>query len=320
MTWGGGIIYMNMMKGENKMKKTMMFAFMLLACLLVMPNVYAATEYPTVENITNENTLKEGKVTVTGSGTDAITITVENAKFKLLSEGEQGENRPDNYAWAGLRFTMPENATNVKIGGQQETPQTNKFDEYFGFNVQELKEAAQKKENFSKSWDLTWGSSNENKVTITLVVKPESTTLIKKEDTTEEWNETNYLAESKQVKLEVHVVKTNGEAGEEYTEYYYHDKGAKLTQKDLLAKLGVSSKYALKGIYGSDAKTAFDFSKELNDNTKIYVYYVEKAKETSSQAADEENPSTSDSLLIYVSLGVVALVTALGTGLYLRRN
>ncbi len=319
---------MNTMKGEIKMKKKIIFVLMLVACLLVMPNVYAATtEYPTVENITNEDTLKKGEVTVTGSGTNSIIITVKDAKFKLLADGEQGEDRPDDYAWTGLRFTMPDDATNIKIADKSETASAPDytFDEYFGFNVAELQEAAKNKKDFSKSWVLTWGEPEENKVTITLIVKPESTTLLNKTSDEESWNETKYLEVSNQVKLSTYVTTTHateeGLFGDEYLVDFYLPKGTKLTEKSLLAKLGIGSEYVLEDIYGEDGKTAFDFSKPLNENTTVRVYFsIKSSKKEETKAKDEENPSTSDSLLVYASLGVVALVAAMGTGLYLRRN
>ena len=55
------------------------------------------------------------------------------------------------------------------------------------------------------------------------------------------------------------------------------------------------------------------------DDEEVIIEYKKPVVEAVANE-EEDNPSTSDSLLIYVSLGVVALASALGTGLYLRRN
>ena len=299
------------------MKKTIMFALMLLACMLLIPSAFAETvTYPTVENITNVDTLKDGEVSVSGSGTDTILITVENAKFKLLGDG--GVSRPDDYAWVGLRFTMPDDASNVKIAGQTEEvdSSSHKFDKYFGFNLKSLEDAAAKKEDYVKTWDLTWGEGDTNKVTIKLVVKTASTTLEAKENEQESWNEEKYLEESKQNKLTYRVTcDVNAEICTSYEDVMYYDKDATkdAIEAQLRKLVGAKAKnLVIEGIY-SDEKmtTVYDFEK---DSAKTaYVKLTVKVNE------NEANPSTGDNLLTYVSLSVVALTGTLGTSLYLKK-
>ncbi len=298
------------------MKKTLMFVLMLAVCFLVMPVALADTEYPTVTDITNSDTLKSGKVSLSEIKDGTLTVTVANAEFKLLGEGEHSENRPDNKAWVGLHFVFPENTKDWKIG--EPAYGSKEFDEYFGFDLDKLKEAAEAKTDYEKSWTLTWKETEgevEHSLKIKLVVKPESVVLLDKtEENKEDWNEAEYLKESKQVKVIVSYINESDPSIGSGTAFYW-TKSTKITEKEILTKLGVSSNHTIKGIYtDTTKKTAFDFSKPLEGNTTIYVYYVEKAK-----AKDEKNPATGDNLLTYVSLSVIALTGALGTGLYLKK-
>lgn len=306
------------------MKKTMMFVLMLLACLLVMPAVYAAEDqYPTVENITNENTLLDGEVQVIGGGSSSILIVVKDAKFKLLAHDADGTERGvenDDKAWVGLRFTMPEGATNVKIDGNEETlDENNKFDEYFGFDLEMLNKTVEDKfDSYSKTWNLTWGDEDANKVVITLDVYLPSITLVAKDSDTISWNEEKYLETANKVKLTINQnVTWRDGSSNKYTFDLYFDKGAKLTEEYIASLMMGSDLYFLGAYKDEAAKTKFDYSKALDTNTTIYVRFsetkpVEKTK-------DEKNPATGDNLLTYVSLSIIALTGALGTGLYLKK-
>ncbi len=300
------------------MKKTMMFVIMLAAFFLVMPAVNAAeVEYPTVDDITNANTFRSGTVTVSDIVDGTLTITVENAEFKLLGVGDAGELRPDNYAWVGLHFTFPENTENWKI--DTESYDGNEFDEYFGFNVANLTSAAQNKKDYEATWDLKWDVKDtgptENTLTIKLVVKPENVTLVNRDAETEDWNETGYLTASNQVKVEFRALCPE-EVGNDYSDYLYLPTNGKVTEKEVRAlaslKKYLGNKYEIEGFYSDAGRTKkFDFSKEIATNTIVYIKMA--------VVKEEKNPATGDNLLTYVSLGVVALMGTLGTVVYLKK-
>ena len=297
------------------MKKTIMFIIMLAVCFLVMPVALADTKYPTVTDITNPDTLMSGNVSLSDIKDDTLTVTVENAKFKLLDKDTTGANRPlDNGAWIGLHFAFPEETKEWKIGEETSYPD-NEFDEYFGFDLERLKTAAQNKEDYTATFTMTWKETTEGEaehsLNIKIVVKPESVVLVDKTEDKENWNETEYLKESVQVKFTT-IVEYNGATAEESA---YVDKGSAMVseaevRKGLEELLGKD--IVVVGFYSDAAMTKkFDFSQKLDENTILYVKLADAKKET--------NPATGDNLLTYVSLSVVALTGALGTGLYLRK-
>ncbi len=329
------------------MKKTIMFmAVFLLSMFIVMPVHAEEAKYTAlsdVEVLDVADSFIEGEepaYTIEGNGTENVVITIDSLALKMVPK-DPGAGKTIDAGWAGVRVYAPKG---IKIedlkkskydhGGREgdstaswwdsrdskTLPETQAEGQYFDFYMAVtediLKQFSEKKSNFSYTYRMDWDGDKTFDQTVKVIFASNGITL-QDLDTNQNkvlWNEEKYLETSKQVKLSVVVAKSQKDSGEvEPAKSYYYDKGAKVDQKELLAKLGVSSKYTLKGIYADETrKTAFDFSKPLENSTTIYVDYVLKTKE-------ETNPATGDNLLTYVSLGVIALIGALGTSLYLRK-
>ena len=105
--------------GHKNMKNKIMFIIVaLFSIMLLVPHkVSAETAYPTVTNDTKADTLVEGTgdIKVEGSGTNAVTVTVNAGEFKLLEGGASqagavDSTRPAGYAWIGLHFAFRYNS------------------------------------------------------------------------------------------------------------------------------------------------------------------------------------------------------------------
>ena len=144
----------------------------------------------------------------------------------------------------GLHFEFAEGVESVEIGPQgndfdskKTTFNSNEFTEYFGFDLDALKEAAAKKEDYKKVAIAKWTVGEvKHELTINLIVKPENITVYEKDsdvddegDNKELWNETEYLKESKQV-----IINYNLLVGEDTTKMtVYWDKETPLTIEDI---------------------------------------------------------------------------------------
>ena len=298
---------------------------MLAVCLLVVPSVYAdgEAEYPTVTNATKSDSLLEEDLdifNIEGSGTSEVTIDVGSATFQLLGDGatEGVENRPEGYTWIGLHFKMPENATSVEIEGEtDEKYNEREFDEYFGFNAEELKDAVTRNKDaktMTKTFELTWQKDGEPKTqTINIVIDLESVVILEQDSEEDAWDYEIYHKTKGDVAIELDIF-YSGEKLPSAVDVYYVPKDSKITAASIREnwKDFLGSIYEFEGYYSDIAMTKkFDFSKPLTDDIVIYIKMVDVKKET--------NPATGDNFLTYVSLSVVALTGALGTGLYLRK-
>ena len=314
------------------MKKTIMFIIMLFACVLLMPSVYADDgEYATVEDITNQDTLKTGKNGVlTGEGTNEVTLTYSEAAFEILATGDV-VGRPNNKAFVGIHITMPSGSKEIKITTQSpnhvdDMGVQQSFDKYFGFDENDLKTAAKNKNGVLKrTYVLSWKESNETQMTqtINIVIEPEQIAVFQEgqydaEDNSKAlWNEEKWseevpkihltlipVVDGKEVKLEEDV------APEVPVNYTFNSTDVKALEESVIEELK-DTKVKFVGFY-TDAKlkNKYDWTTKEADLTVYMAFETIK---------DETNPATGDNLLTYVSLSVVALTGALGTGIYLKK-
>lgn len=113
-------------------------------------------------------------------------------------------------------------------------------------------------------------------------------------------------------KITITIAAAITENGETVTENIYTVVGSKgnVLDEDAVAELedllgDIGEGYKLVGYYSdSELKNKFDFSKEMNDNTTIYMSFVKDAA-----PVKEENPKTSDMnlALILTSLGLASV-------------
>ncbi len=260
------------------MKKKIMFAFMLLACLLVMPNVYAAA--PTLEEVTpifpTDATVNNGQPVVTKNG-NTTTVTFKAMELKMVA-ADPSIGRMGEASWLGVKVVAPKEltvdqlkkttfrsvswkgteSTDKSFWQLQDTPQadresqekTHYIELYARVNEEILTAATKDNKEIVQSWNINWAGDKSVVQTINIVFKAEDIISVEKTESDEKvWDETKY----EEVKKEAAAEKA-------------------------------------------------------------------KQKPVVETEAEEENPSTSDNLLIYTSLSVVALISTLGTGLYLRKN
>ena len=314
------------------MKKTIMFIIMLLACVLLMPSVYAdASDYATIEDITNSDTLKTGKNGVlTGEGTNEVTLTYSEAAFEILATGDV-VGRPNDKAFVGIHITLPEGSTEIKIKTQGTENEDNMgsqlaFDKYFGFDATDLAGAASDNNGVLKrTYELSWKKNGETPMTqtINIVIEPEQIVLFPEkqydgeDDSKALWNEEKWSEEVPKIHLTLipvvdgKEVKTEEKIAPEVPVNYTFSSTYIKALEEFAREELKDTNIKFVGFY-TDAKlkNKYDWKTEEEDLT-VYMAF-ETIKE-------EKNPATGDNLLTYVSLSAIAFIGALGTGLYLKK-
>ncbi len=219
------------------MKKLRLVAISLVLMFVAVLGVRAEVTYPEVTDATATNS-SSADAEIVGTKSSVVTVTVNSGEWNLLNDGTgESVSRPAGYTWVGLNFKWDSAVTDVKIDTTNETLDvTHAFTEYFGFNLEEVKAAAAKGENLTKTFTLTWTEGSENgTLTINLVVEPAKITMVDKStvptSTTPVWNETIYNETVEEHTHEV-VVETdsNGEV-EVYPENALEGKEVVLTVK-----------------------------------------------------------------------------------------
>ncbi len=307
--------------------------------LISIPTVHALTretsttlKFAEVEDITNANTHMSGVGTLEGSGTANVTLTYSTGEFKLLpgaSEEESGTTeRPANYAWIGLRIKLPKATTKYSINGGEEVETKvgyDEIDEYFGMDVATFTKASQAGEDIVFNYKVEWIDSEEKSLiqNIKVIVKPEGVTLYDQDGLTKKWTEEEYLKESGQVKLTVTGKYDSEQDGFSVGDTVYVKKGkiSKETVDEVIdSLLGENKKHLTAGGYYSDydLKNAFDFSKDVEDDTNIYVNLVVPTVEE-TKPDQEKSPATGDNILTVVAVAGMTLVAILGTMVALKK-
>lgn len=313
------------------MKKLLFSIVILIMAFVIIPNVSAEeVEYPEIENDLTSSSYKGGDAPViVGSKTGTVTITVSNATYQLdeAKAGSGHDNRPANIAWVGLKFTMPEGATDVKIEGDLDARYTGTFTEWFGFDVAKL--TAVGKNSYERTFTISWQDAEHQpqEQKFTLVVIPSTVTLLKmSQPSVEDWNEEHYLENTSQIKLTYHLVYENEELPMGAGTYFYLDKtsaaGQLATRLNLLQEEEIDPKYAVAGYYTDlTMTTEFDVTTITGNEGDIYIKLVnakgveEREEETTPGA---KNPNTAD-INIGLLLGLIT-ISGIGTAYTIKKR
>ena len=292
------------------MKKLRLFVVAMFAMVAMFAAVKVNAEditYPTVEDATATDSLSNSgdKPTIGGSNTAKVTVTVDKGEWTLVDYNKTDEStvegRDNGYTWVGLKFTMPTGATNVKIGSTEETPNSNSFIEYFGFNEEEVKEATKAGHDLVKTFTLTWKKdSTDYSQTIELVVKADKITLKgDDEDTTQVWDQEKYTQSfAEGVQERTHKVTISDQI-----------KNGTVTVDEETALEGSEVTLTVKPAEGYELDTLTVTDKdskavEVKDNK--FTMPNSDVTVVATFKKVEQNPQTGDNILIYGIIGIVS--------------
>ncbi len=296
-------------------KKLLLLTFTFALSIIFIPNVHALT-LEKVELLQPEDTYIEGTPKVEGNGTTEVTITYEQASFRMV-EKDLSIHRDEDGAWAGVRVYAPKDLTNDQLQKAQyrhsttEEQYTNWWEnrdskskeceqdkiyyfDYYGFITKDiLEQFAQTKSSFRYTWLIDWDGDKVDDQTVNLIINPQGMTLydLKKNNNNEPiWAEEEYLEASNQVKVTYNVTidKNSG-----FSHFLYVDKNTKLeegTLRKILEENYPTESYEILGYYTEDTMDEeFDFSQPLTENTTIYVNIGSK-----EVIEEDKGPDTAD--------------------------
>lgn len=266
-----------------------------------------AADYPTVTDATKTDVIPAGShIKINGSEESVVTVTVDSGDWHLI-DNTTDPTRPVGYTWIGLNFAMPAGAKNIKIGDDDSYGSNSNFTEYFGFNLDEIKDAIDALiPNLTKEFKLEWqdNDSKDYSQIIRIVVEFDKITL--KDDYTEHhsgaeiWNNDLY-EETKETAEETHTHKI----------IVVSEHGKVEVVETALMGIEVILKVTPDKGYAVDKITTDDETLEVKDNKFVMpdkdVTITVTYKQVASDATTDENPSTFDGIYTYVGLAVLSL-------------
>lgn len=325
------------------MKKKLLLVLMLIAAVVVMPRVSAAEgiKLGEVKDITNVDTLKSTthKSFTHDEDYRTVTIAYEEATFRLLDAGSadtNSEGRQAGYAWIGLKVAPATNAKKYAVTFNGGTPDEEKevngdIEDFIGFNAEELEEAAKTGKNLEFTYDIEWKNedgSESVKQSIVIIIMPQGITLQAQDYETaaegkkEVWNFAKY-EEVRPREVTVKVIKDGEEVVLEEPISYVLIDTKKLTDDNVAVMKAILSDENLEliGLYtDAEYKNEFDVTKDITEDTTIYVVYKTKSAEAEEETdSEEENPETLDNATMYVALASASLLVANSVAVYYKR-
>lgn len=167
------------------MKKKILFAFIMIMILAIVPNVFASDDYGEVKDITAEagDSLSSGKGTIETKG-NTTTIRYSAATFKMLeaNEGAADGERPGPAAWVGFEITEPKNNKDSKFKvttPDNETTEIKKssFRDYVGITPNNLKNVLLKGTVLTYKYAFDWDEDDTKDQYVIIEIDPEGITL-----------------------------------------------------------------------------------------------------------------------------------------------
>ncbi len=166
------------------MKKTLFVAIVLIATLITMPVVYAASKYGTVTDITQAtgDSLTKGKGSIQTIG-DTTTIKYSAATFEMLEADKDAADgdRPGPAAWIGFKVHEPEDGdSSFKVTDPTNNTTQIKKDEYsdfVGITPTNLKNALLKGNPLRYSYSFDWDEDDTDDQFVVIEIDPKEITL-----------------------------------------------------------------------------------------------------------------------------------------------
>ena len=150
-----------------------------------MPNVFAATEYGEVKDITVQagDSLSSGRGTLETKG-NTTTIRYSTATFKMLEAdpGASGGARPGPAAWIGFEVTEPANNKDSKFkvttpDGKTTEIKASSFKDYVGITPSNLKKALLSGKPLTYKYSFDWEEVGSADQYVIIEIDPEKITL-----------------------------------------------------------------------------------------------------------------------------------------------
>ncbi len=178
------------------MKRIIMIPIFIIMSLVLIPHVFAASEYGTVKDITEQagDSLTTGKGNLVTKG-DTTTITYDAATFKILEEDKDAADgeRPGPAAWIGFEVTEPSNDNNssFKVTNPDNTTteiKKSSFKDYVGITPTNLKNALLKGTVLTYKYSFDWNEDGKNDQFVIIQVDPKKVTLTDENGKDQEWS------------------------------------------------------------------------------------------------------------------------------------
>ncbi len=178
------------------MKKNRLFLLIAVMMLSIIPNVFAATTYGTVKDITEAtgDSLTSGKGTISTSG-DTTTIRYDAATFKMLEADDDAADgvRPGPAAWIGFEITEPDDKkdSSFKVtmpDDKVEQIKAGSFKDFVGITPHNLEKVLLEGKLLTYKYSFDWDEDGTDDQFVIIQIDPEKVTLTPTEGEEESWS------------------------------------------------------------------------------------------------------------------------------------
>ncbi len=178
------------------MKRIIMLLFIIIMMLALTPNVFAASNYGEVKDITEKagDSLTSGKGTIETKG-DTTYIRYGTSTFKMLEEDQDASDgeRPGPAAWIGFEVTEPSDDSDSKFKVTTPDNKTTEITEssykdYVGITPTNLKKVLLEGKKLTYKYSFDWNEDDKNDQYVIIEIDPEKMTLLDSNGEDKEWS------------------------------------------------------------------------------------------------------------------------------------
>lgn len=178
------------------MKRIIMLLFIIIMMLALTPNVFAASNYGEVKDITEKagDSLTSGKGTIETKG-DTTYIRYGTSTFKMLEEDQDASDgeRPGPAAWIGFEVTEPSDDSDSKFKVTTPDNKTTEITEssykdYVGITPTNLKKVLLEGKKLTYKYSFDWNEDDKNDQYVIIEIDPEKMTLLDTNGEDKEWS------------------------------------------------------------------------------------------------------------------------------------
>lgn len=178
------------------MKRIIMLLFIIIMMLALTPNVFAASNYGEVKDITEKagDSLTSGKGTIETKG-DTTYIRYGTSTFKMLEENQDASDgeRPGPAAWIGFEVTEPSDDSDSKFKVTTPDNKTTEITEssykdYVGITPTNLKKVLLEGKKLTYKYSFDWNEDDKNDQYVIIEIDPEKMTLLDTNGEDKEWS------------------------------------------------------------------------------------------------------------------------------------
>ena len=178
------------------MKRIIMLLFIIIMMLALTPNVFAASNYGEVKDITEKagDSLTSGKGTIETKGNTTY-IRYGTSTFKMLEEDKDATDgeRPGPAAWIGFEVTEPSDDNDSKFKVTTPDNKTTEitessFKDYVGITPTNLKKVLLEGKKLTYKYSFDWNEDDKNDQYVIIEIDPEKITLLDTNGEDKEWS------------------------------------------------------------------------------------------------------------------------------------